>query len=58
MKACVVGAGAIGGILAARLAHAGHEVSAIARGAHLQAIQERGLTLKWAGEQFTVDIRA
>tara|TARA_R110002110_G_scaffold376568_2_gene586572 strand:+ start:79170 stop:80144 length:975 start_codon:yes stop_codon:yes gene_type:complete len=58
MRVCIVGAGAIGGILAARLAHAGHEVSAIARRAHLQAIQERGLTLKWAGEQFTVDIRA
>lgn len=58
MKVCIVGAGAIGGILAARLAHVGHEVSAIARGAHLLAIQDRGLTLKWAGEQFTVDICA
>ena len=58
MKVCIVGAGAIGGILAARLARAGHDVSAIARGSHLQAIQERGLTLKWAGEQFTVNIRA
>ncbi|MDA0786255.1 MAG: 2-dehydropantoate 2-reductase [Proteobacteria bacterium] len=58
MKVCIVGAGAIGGILAARLARAGHDVSAIARGAHLLAIQERGLTLKWAGETFMVDIRA
>ena len=58
MKICVVGAGAIGGILAARLARAGHDVSAIARGPHLQAIQEHGLTLKWAGEQFSADIRA
>lgn len=58
MRVCIVGAGAIGGILAARLAHVGHEVCAIARGAHLQAIQERGLTLRWAGESFTVDIRA
>jgi 2-dehydropantoate 2-reductase len=58
LKVCVVGAGAIGGILAARLARAGHDVSAIARGAHLQAIQARGLTLKWAGEKFTVRIRA
>lgn len=58
MKVCVVGAGAIGGILAARLAQAGHDVSAIARGDHLQAIQKRGLTLKWAGEQFTAKIRA
>ncbi len=58
MKVCIVGAGAIGGILAARLAKAGHDVSAIARGAHLQAIQEDGLTLRWAGEQFTVNIVA
>jgi len=58
MKICIVGAGAIGGILAARLAKAGHDVSALARGAHLAAIQARGLTLKWAGEHFTADIRA
>ena len=35
MNICVVGAGAIGGLLGARLVHAGHEVSLIARGAHL-----------------------
>lgn len=58
MRICIVGAGAIGGVLAARLARAGHDVSAIARGAHLQAIQAHGLTLKWADEKFTVDIRA
>ncbi len=58
MRICIVGAGAIGGILAARLAQAGHDVTAIARGAHLQAMQANGLTLKWADEQFTVDINA
>jgi 2-dehydropantoate 2-reductase len=42
---CVFGAGAIGGNLAARLAAAGHDVSVIARGAHLAAIQARGITL-------------
>ncbi|MEO8935498.1 MAG: 2-dehydropantoate 2-reductase N-terminal domain-containing protein, partial [Burkholderiaceae bacterium] len=36
MKVCVVGAGAIGGVLAFRLAAAGHEVSVVARGAHRQ----------------------
>jgi 2-dehydropantoate 2-reductase len=46
MKICVVGAGAIGGILAARLAHAGLQLSLIARGAHLEAIRRNGLTLK------------
>jgi 2-dehydropantoate 2-reductase len=45
MKICVYGAGAIGGHLAARLHKAGAEVSVIARGAHLAAIQANGLTV-------------
>jgi 2-dehydropantoate 2-reductase len=45
MKICIVGAGAIGGILAAQLAQSGHRVCLIARGKHLEAIQDRGLTL-------------
>jgi 2-dehydropantoate 2-reductase len=45
MKICVVGAGAIGGVLAWRLAASGHHVSVIARGAHLDAIHAHGLTL-------------
>ena len=45
MKICVVGAGAIGGYMAVRLAHAGHTVSAIARGPHLAAIRANGLKL-------------
>jgi len=45
MKICVVGAGAIGGYLAVRLAEAGHTVSVIARGPHLAAIRSRGLKL-------------
>ena len=43
MKICVVGAGAIGGLLGARLAAAGEDVTLIARGAHLEAIRTRGL---------------
>ena len=43
MKICVVGAGAIGGLLGARLAVAGEEITLIARGAHLEAIRARGL---------------
>lgn len=46
MKICVVGAGAIGGLLAARLSHGGEDVSVIARGAHLDAIRESGLRLE------------
>ena len=45
MKICVVGAGAIGGYLAVRLADAGHDVSVVARGPHLTAIRSDGLTL-------------
>lgn len=45
MKICVFGAGAIGSYLAVRLAKGGAEVSAIARGAQLQAIRNAGLRL-------------
>ena len=45
MKVCVVGAGAIGGLLGVRLAEAGNTVSLIARGPHLDAIRARGLKL-------------
>ncbi len=51
MKVCIVGAGAIGGWFAARLAGAGHEVSVIARGAHLAAIRTQGLRLEQGGRQ-------
>ncbi len=46
MKVCVYGAGAIGGVIAARLALSGVETSVVARGAHLAAIQENGLTFQ------------
>jgi 2-dehydropantoate 2-reductase len=45
VKICVYGAGAGGGHIAVRLAHAGHDVSVIARGTHLAAIQQQGLRL-------------
>jgi 2-dehydropantoate 2-reductase len=45
MKICVVGAGAIGGLLAVKLHHRGEEVSVIARGPHLKAIKDNGLRL-------------
>jgi 2-dehydropantoate 2-reductase len=43
VKICIVGAGGIGATLGARLALADHQVSLIARGAHLQAIRTQGL---------------
>jgi 2-dehydropantoate 2-reductase len=45
MKVCVMGAGAIGGYMGAKLAHAGAEVSLVARGAHLAAMREKGIRL-------------
>ena len=39
MDICVIGAGAIGGLLAAKLANSGAEVSVVARGEHLKAIR-------------------
>ena len=46
-KICVVGAGAIGGLLAAKFALAGEDVTVIDQGAHLAAIQKNGLKLEW-----------
>lgn len=49
MKIVVVGAGAIGGLLAGAFAAAGHEVGVVARGPHLEAIRANGLTVRWTG---------
>ena len=60
-KVCVVGAGAIGGVVAARMAHAGHQVSVVARGSHLQAIRDKGLWLEdrtASGERIKVTVKA
>src|SRR6266704_1072464 len=45
MRICVVGAGAVGGLIGAWCARAGHEVCLVARGAHLEALRRDGLTL-------------
>jgi 2-dehydropantoate 2-reductase len=58
MKICVFGAGAIGGYLAGELALAGHDVCAIARGAHLEAIRNQGLKLVVCGQTRTVHLPA
>ncbi len=47
MKICVVGAGAIGGLMGAKFALAGEEVTLIDQGAHLAAIKKNGLKLIW-----------
>ena len=58
MRICIYGAGAIGGFIAAYLARSGADMSVVARGAHLHAIQERGLTVEATGETFTAQVRA
>jgi 2-dehydropantoate 2-reductase len=46
MKIAILGSGGVGGYYGARLARAGHDVTFIARGAHLAAIRERGLEVR------------
>jgi len=46
MKIAMMGSGGVGGLIGARLAHAGCDVSFIARGAHLAAMREHGLRLE------------
>ena len=46
MRICVFGAGAVGSHFAVRLALAGHDVSGVMRGAHLEAVKANGLTLR------------
>jgi 2-dehydropantoate 2-reductase len=58
MKICIYGAGAIGGYLGAKLAMAGADVSLVARGPHLAAMQSNGLTLLEDGERHNVKVAA
>ena len=58
MKACIVGAGAIGGFIGARLAHSGVEVCALSRGPTLEALQRDGWRLHVAGELLEAPVRA
>ncbi|MBW4708213.1 2-dehydropantoate 2-reductase [Roseobacter sp. YSTF-M11] len=59
MRICIFGAGAIGGYMGVKLAQAGADVSLVARGPHLAAMQEKGLTLIDAeAGRTTVDVRA
>jgi 2-dehydropantoate 2-reductase len=58
MRVCVVGAGAIGGFIGAKFAAAGHEVSLVARGAHLAELRAKGLTLLSEGTSRTFSVAA
>jgi 2-dehydropantoate 2-reductase len=54
----VYGAGAIGGAIGGRLLQAGHEVVLIARGAHLEALRDRGLRLVDPDNDVTLPVAA
>jgi 2-dehydropantoate 2-reductase len=58
MKIAVLGAGAIGGFLGARLARAGADVVLIARGPHLQAMKHSGLRVIETEGDWTVRVEA
>jgi len=58
LKLAVVGGGAIGGLLAARLARAGLQPSLLARGQHLAAIRSRGLEVIEAGQSYLSQLHA
>ena len=58
MTVAIVGAGAIGSLVGARLARAGEDVILIARGAHLRAVQAGGVTVTGRDEEIHVDVVA
>ena len=58
MKICIFGAGAIGGYMGVKLAQAGADVSLVARGPHLAAMKDKGLTLIEESGTTTVPVTA
>ena len=58
MRICIFGAGAVGSHFAVRLALAGHEVSCVMRGPHLEAVKANGLTLRVGGAEFSARVTA
>ena len=58
MRICVVGAGAIGGLLAVKLAELGETVTAIIRGPHLQAVRANGMKLVIDGMEHVAQLAA
>jgi 2-dehydropantoate 2-reductase len=58
MRICIFGAGAVGSHFAVRLALAGHDVSCVMRGPHLEAVKARGLALRVDNAEFSAKVRA
>ncbi len=58
MRIAVIGSGGIGGYYGARLATGGHDVVFVARGAHLEAMQRHGLTVRTPAGEIIVPVTA
>ena len=58
MRICIFGAGAVGSHFAVRLARAGHDVSCVMRGQHLEAVKAKGLTLRAGNGEFLAKVKA
>jgi 2-dehydropantoate 2-reductase len=58
MRICIFGAGAVGSHFAVRLSLAGHEVSCVMRGPHLEAVKANGLTLRVGDASFNARVKA
>src|SRR5689334_15979597 len=58
MRVLVYGAGAVGGYFGARLARGGHDVTLVARGENLAALQRDGLTVHVGSETWRLPLRA
>src|ERR1700736_6074041 len=58
MRICIFGAGAVGSHFAVRLALAGHEVSCVMRGPHLEAVRADGVTLRGGDNPVSARVQA
>jgi 2-dehydropantoate 2-reductase len=58
MKIAILGAGGVGGYFGGSLARAGHPVTLLARGAHLEALRQRGLEVRTTEGTFTAPVEA
>lgn len=58
MRIAIIGAGGVGGYYGAKLAQAGHDVTLLARGEHLDAIRKNGIVIKDHGASFAVPVNA
>ena len=58
MRIAIIGAGGVGGYYSAKLAQAGHEVTLLARGEHLDVIRKNGMVIKDHDTTFSVPVNA